>query len=831
MAARLAAAGHDVCVLERGREWPVGSFPDRGKTVTAALRSPKNPLGLYEFCTGDDVDVFVGSGLGGTSLINANVVIRPSPEAFTHPSWPAAVRAAASAGALSSHFDTVREMLAAVPARPPGPPLAKTEAHRDSARAAAQSTPAEDASDAPPAPRFKILDVAVNFDRYDDEPNHVGVHQKRCTLCGDCITGCNVGAKNTLASNYLPVAKQHQAAIFTCMEVDFAVRAPEGGYHLFVRHHPEAGGSPIARHLHARVVVVAAGVMGTAGILLRSRLRGLPLPAQLGHRVSANGDVLGFGYNSDRRLETMGFGTRAPDTGEPRRVGPTITSMVDYRDDHERAFIVEEGAFPSALVTASRKGLPKLALAYGDDTDHGLRDLAGEIARVVRDAARTDPKGALNHSMVYLGMGHDGADGRIILSHNGAARLLWGALNTRPVFQGLKAAIRDLTSALGGTYVPNPRSTQLLRENEITVHPLGGCPMGESREQGVVDASGRVFDPRADDPTATHDDLIVADASVIPTSLGVNPMLTVGALAEHIAADFQRHHPAPIGAHDGPLEAPVYEQPKPGIEFTENMRGYITREVTDAETPADYQRAADIARERPDGHFHVSLTIYTDDLAGFLDDPNHQAIAEGYVDSGLFGSRNRADHGVFQLFAPGRPRPRADGECDDDSADTDTEASTDSHASTDTTIDQSHAEVDTSSANDSDPIADHKEMRYYLAFYGADGAPYLLDGYKVIRDDERFDVWSDSTTLYTSIRAGWSPDGPVVAQGVLRVLLDDFLAQLTTFRIRHVDSHSQAARWYARFGLFFFGTLWGTYIAPSLESLSDALSSTRTQNE
>lgn len=746
-AARLAEAGHDVCILERGKEWQPGEFPDEWDQVVEQARSPHRPLGLYDYVPGKDVDIFSGSGLGGTSLINANVALAPDARVMAHPRWPRAIREEAATGALDRCFDRAADMLrlAEVPPAQKKYP-AKIEAHARSAEARPG--------------RFRRLSLAVNFHEHD-APNHMGVPQHRCTQCGDCVTGCNVGAKNGLTVNYLPLARQHGAEIYTQMEVDFLVPAPEGGYHVQTRYQADDASEPVDRSLHARAVILAAGVLGTTGILLRSRDRGMPLPRRLGHWFSSNGDLLGIGYNNDARTNVLGFGNR-PDPRREHTVGPTIGSMIDYRDLETDAsqFLIEEGAFPRALIGALCRAVPKLALTRGTDTDSGFRDRAQELVRVMRDLVGEDMEGALNHSMLYLGMGHDEADGRILLDHHGHARVEWGAAPERPVYSKLHDEMHALVKALGGTYLPNPRGEQWLSSNAVTVHPLGGCPMGDDRTWGVVDHAGRVFDPRADHAAAVYDDLLVADGSVIPTSLGVNPLFTISALAERIAERFVAAHPRPVRPHDGVIAPPVVIAPRPGIEFFERMHGFCTRAVTDARTPEEFARAEALARDADDW-MDARLFIVSEDLEAFISTEEHRAVAEGDLGSTLLGERRRIEDGDFQLFV------HEDG---------------------------------------------IKKMLYRLAFLGRDGAPYLLDGFKVMRDDRGIDVLADATTLYTSIRAGWAMDGPVVAQGILHVYARDFMDQLASFRVRNCASAMDRASWLARFGKFFFGELWETYM-------------------
>jgi cholesterol oxidase len=199
------------------------------------------------------------------------------------------------------------------------------------------------------------LDLAVNFTRVADQPDDVGVYLQLCTLCGDCVTGCNVRAKNALAMHYLPLAKQQGTQIFTQIEVDHLVKWPDGGYVVHYTSYPSDGPRASSGVLHARGVIVAAGALGTPQILLRSRDYGLVLSETLGHYFSANAEVLGAGYNTDQQTDILGFGT-IQDERAHIRVGPTVLSMADYREAPAGSapFVIQEGAIPRALVDMER---------------------------------------------------------------------------------------------------------------------------------------------------------------------------------------------------------------------------------------------------------------------------------------------------------------------------------------------------------------------------------------------------------------------------------------------------------------------------------------------
>lgn len=517
-AARLAGAGlspaPSVCLLERGREWPVGSFPASFDHGLRERRTSAHPLGLYEFLTFRDISIIKGSGLGGTSLVNANVVIEPDPEVFQLAGWPASI----DHQTLLPYFARVRQVLAATP-HPRASDLPKVQALDRRARQMGTSA-------------FG-LDLAVNFDIDGENPH--GVAQKPCIDCGDCVSGCNVGAKNTLAMNYLPMAARAGAELYTQAEVRFISRAPNGHWRVHGRH---------VRHLlaqeafeiTARHVILSAGSLNTTEILLRSEQQGLSVSPHLGSRFGGNGDFFGLSYNGDFPTQVLGFGNRPSHPGAKFPPGPTIVGAVRYDGSQplDQRMLIEDLSFPNAYVDTGRVAF---ALVRGDDTDTG--DEAAEMRRRHRDLfpfVPHDPKGALNHTMLYLCMGFDDAQGAMALEQHvfepeGRLRIHWDDVGRQMIFSRINEELRRHARAQGASFIQNPLWTIFDTRHLITAHPLGGCPLGEDAQQGAVDEHGRVF--AADG--SVHDGLFVSDGSLIPTALGANPLLTISALAERIA--------------------------------------------------------------------------------------------------------------------------------------------------------------------------------------------------------------------------------------------------------------------------------------------------------
>ena len=329
---RLARAGQHVCVLERGKEFQPGEYPDTELEALPEIQvnlpdqTIGSPTGLYDIRISDAMNVLVGCGLGGTSLINANVASRPEPRVFDDPRWPAAFRADVKT-LLAEGFAHAEEMLGSKPYPDDLPPTPKMLAHDKSGAALNGKT--------------YRLPINVTF---ADGVNHVGVQQYKCALCGDCMSGCNYGAKNTVIMNYLPDARQHGAEIYTEVAVRYLERQNDQWLvHYQILGVGQEGFAAPAAVVSADTVILAAGTLGTNEILLRSKAAGLSLSDQLGRHFSGNGDVLGFGYNNDAPINMVGFGARRPGQLDP--VGPTITTAIDLREQPtlEDGRIIEEG--------------------------------------------------------------------------------------------------------------------------------------------------------------------------------------------------------------------------------------------------------------------------------------------------------------------------------------------------------------------------------------------------------------------------------------------------------------------------------------------------------
>jgi cholesterol oxidase len=518
LAARISAALQNtpktLCLLERGKEWPIGKFPDSLSEVSAQARNPLfNPLGLYEYLDFLDISVIKGSGLGGTSLINANVAIIPDEEVLQQSVWPRHL----SLNELLPYYRRAAQVLAAK-AHPRAKDLLKVKALDRRARQLGNQA-------------FG-LNLTVNFDI--DGKNPYGVEQKPCIDCGDCVTGCNVSAKNTLYMNYLPLARNNGADIFSETQVDWLEKLPDGGWKIHGRRHAFLG-LPEKFTLEAGSVILSGGSLGTTEILLRSELHGLSLSPRVGSGFSGNGDFFGLAFNSDYRTNVLGFGNDPASPWKPNAPGPTIVGGIRYDPafPFEKRITVEDLSFPKAYVRAAMVAFGAIG---GEDTDVG--DEKEELARRRLDNPSNPYRAdnAMNHTMLYLVMGHDDARGNLylktgLLNPNGTLEIDWDGVGRQPVFTRINEELRRHARALGAHFIADPIWNFMNLRKLVTAHPLGGCPVGEDYHQGAVDEFGRVF---AGDGSV-HQGLFVADGSLIPSALGVNPFLTISALSERIA--------------------------------------------------------------------------------------------------------------------------------------------------------------------------------------------------------------------------------------------------------------------------------------------------------
>lgn len=494
--------GSRIALLERGREWVPGTFPDVLKDVTdnsrlklfgRHKRDLSNPTGLFNVVQCNELTVLSGSGLGGSSLINANVALRADSDVFLQTQWPHALR---DSDYLSPYYEQAEYELGV--SREPIDWTCKMKAQRLAAE--------------------KLRDYGCHFEaaaltitrsfRGHALPvlNRQKLVQRDCIDCGDCLTGCNVGAKNTLAMNYLPMARRNGTMMFTQTEVRDIERCGDFWKVNFIYFHRDEKG----RHKEeegcttARVVVLGAGSIGSSEILMRSQSEELDFSRQLGCNWTGNGDALGFVRKTDLTTNIAGFSAQDP---QGRRIGPTIQTNVTYPDRpnlYDRVLIQEGVA----------------ARSYANALSFLMQDLD------------------LDQTQVMLGMGHDRQEGKLFLEDNGNAFVSWPGLLDSEYRRQIREEFSRLAHGHGGKY----KYLKVFGDKMISVHPLGGCGMSDDPRSGVINHKGQVYDTVCGgDLDATtgefrvHEGLYVCDGAVFPTAIACNPFLTISAMAERSA--------------------------------------------------------------------------------------------------------------------------------------------------------------------------------------------------------------------------------------------------------------------------------------------------------
>jgi cholesterol oxidase len=392
----------------------------------------------------------------------------------------------------------------------------------------------------------------------DDPPNIHGRTRLTCRLCGECNVGCNYGSKNTLDFNYLSRASlDHGAVIRARCEVKSFAPREGGGYRIdFVDHTDAVEGQKRERpqELHtitADRLILSAGVFGTTYLLLKNRQAFPALSDRIGTRLCGNGDILMLAIEATE------------DGGRPRIVdpgyGPVITSTIRVKDKLEggpgRAYYIQDGGHPQIvnwlIESAWQLGILRRLIRFA----WGLVRLwlrwtsRSAIGREV--AALFGPAKLSYSSLPLFSMGRDIPDGKMKLTKDGYLDVDWTKRKSAAFFDGVRNTGRDVSRALSADFLDN---LPWYLSRSVTVHPLGGCPMGRDEREGVVDSYGRVFN---------YPGLVIADGSTMPGPVGPEPV-------EH---DRGARTPRRRADHRGGWVAPTPVRPRPRSENGTPCRG------------------------------------------------------------------------------------------------------------------------------------------------------------------------------------------------------------------------------------------------------------------
>jgi cholesterol oxidase len=503
-ALRLSQKGYSVGVLECGRRFADHEFPRATADLKRYFWNPRLGMkGIFRLTTFKDVSVVSGCGVGGGSLGYANTLYVPPKAFFADPQWADMTD---WESALAPHYVEAQRMLGVVenPYEDPADQLLR-----------------ELGEELGVGDTYKRTPVGVFFGAEGEAGKTVpdpffdgeGPERTGCRLCGRCMVGCPHGAKNTLVKNYLYLAEKRGAQVMPERTVvDIRPLGAADGSEGYEVESVRSGAwlRKDRRVQRARGVVVSAGPLGTNKLLQRCRVKGsLPsVSARLGELVRTNSESI-----------------------------LAVTVPEDYPDDLIKRVAITSSIYPDAHTHIE-------TVTYGDDGDsmHRLNTvLVGRGTRVTRPlkllgqtllhpkrvAKVLFPKHWSRRTIILLVM--QTLDNAIALRpRKGPFGSFW--LQTEqdperpiPTFIPIaNQAAEWFAKRTGG--VAQSSLTEALFNIPTTAHILGGAVIAPDPQRGVVDAHQRVFG---------YENLLVCDGSAIPANVGVNPSLTITALAEH----------------------------------------------------------------------------------------------------------------------------------------------------------------------------------------------------------------------------------------------------------------------------------------------------------
>jgi len=497
-ALRLSEKGYTVGVLEMGKRYAQEDFPKTNREVRKFLWMPQLFChGIQQITILRDVFILHGAGVGGGSLVYANTLLEPVEAFYKDPKWAGLKDWKA---ALAPHFQTAKRMLGAVEAQH----LGKTEGYlRDCAEQLGRGD------------HFRRTTVGVYFgepEKTVPDPFFDGKGPERtgCKLCGACMVGCRHGAKNTLDRNYLYLAEKLGTEIIPETRVVDVVPRSGGGYDIVTECSTKFLGK--GRKVYsARNVVFSAGVLGTVKLLYQCKERGsLPkLSRALGTYVRTNSEAL------------VGIKSNNPDEDFSEGIAIAAGFFADDNTHIEAVRYNKGSDFMGLLATVMVGG--------GPPWPRPVRFLGTVLRHPINFVKMLNPIGWAKRSMVLLVM--QDVDNSLQLRMR--RRWWWpfsrkldsdrGERSPVPTYIPLANQVAErIAKNIDGT--TQGVLAEVLLDLSSTAHILGGCPIGVSRDEGVIDQHNRVFG---------YEGLFVVDGSMIPANLGVNPSLTITAMAEH----------------------------------------------------------------------------------------------------------------------------------------------------------------------------------------------------------------------------------------------------------------------------------------------------------
>jgi len=496
-ALRLSEKGYRVAVVEQGRRIGPEDFEKGDQSLRHLLWMPSLGMRGYFFQrVFKDVGIFGGIGVGGGSLVYAAVLLKPRSGFFQDPAWSGLGPDWETE--LAPHYDTATQMLGVTPN--PYTDIMDTYLEKTAQAMGAGAS-------------YGPVPNGIHFgqpEQLHSDPyfKGQGPERKGCSLCGDCLIGCRQGSKNSLDQNYLYLAEKNGVRILPDQKVTRVTPLTGGGYQVQVK--PMGMRRQKATSLEAHNVVLSGGVLGTLELLFhcRDKARCLPhLSSQLGRIVRTNSEAI--------------VGSLSRDTEIDLTHGTAISSDF-YPDPYTH---ITQNRFPKGYTAMKFQG----PLVDG----HNPLKRAMQTLRLF-----------MNHpwQSTFSWRARNWHKRISVLSvmqhHDNQIRLIYGRSPFTLFMQGLQS--QKVAGKSAPTYLPvanraarvfaevnNGRAVNVLPESlanlSTTAHILGGCHMGCNPEDGVIDTSHQVFG---------YPGLYVIDGSAVSANVGVNPSLTITALAE-----------------------------------------------------------------------------------------------------------------------------------------------------------------------------------------------------------------------------------------------------------------------------------------------------------
>src|SRR5215216_4521528 len=571
-------------------KWPIQYWPrpnhSRGianmlsvvKTNNAFVEGLRNFIGpfifgkdrpqpLYRYNLFKDIDIVTASGVGGGSLIYANVSIEPrfDPATQTYPvmaNWPLKLtkddfhsatpqkqgaidwmtKKRGKAQQIVTRFPLPKELILDpknLDANHQFLYLGKSRALRDGSGVLGP--------DWKKTGDWEPLNLAINeYDTTTQTGDFAGKNPY-CERQGRCIQGCLPGARHTLNKTLINqvLAVKPNVTLESLADVSHISLRPDGKYEVIYK---DTRDDKEKSHV-AKTVIVSAGTLGSTAILLRSHQKGtLKLSNQRGRRFSTNGDFAGFVVDAQKNFPATQkyniFSTR----------GPINTSHVMFTTNDGKVQVnVEDGGVPPMLAPAvgaalrvvedkinKDKFMKEMQLAWLTQTRPDFEDWFPVTPDPSSPTRFQTEDEMLMNTFYFNCMGTDDATGVFTVEDdpfNPDKSKLELKFTDNPadqrVYKVTEEIIKAMATAMGGRYVPWFTWDGFQKRKLITVHPLGGCSMGNSATEGVVNTKGQVF--RTDSQTQqVYDGLYVIDGSIFPGPVAVNPTLTIVALALRI---------------------------------------------------------------------------------------------------------------------------------------------------------------------------------------------------------------------------------------------------------------------------------------------------------